>query len=183
MTSPNPDHETISPGRKLADHVAHWSERFDPENDDGAPLPFHRPTCLGCGPDNPHGYHLEVYRDGDGVRTRHTFDERHAGAPGIAHGGAVATVLDDLFGFTLYLVGEPAVTGHLSVDYLAPVLVNTPYELRARLDRREGRKLFLIAEGTNEAGTVVVRADAIFVIVGMSHFADASKQSSPPIAP
>ena len=38
---------------------------------------------------------------------------------------------DDLFGFMLYRIGEPAVTRHLGVDYLGPVLFGTPYELRA----------------------------------------------------
>ena len=57
-------------------------------------LPPHYPTCLGCGPDCPQGYHLQVRRDGDDVVAEHVFEERHSGAPGIAHGGAVATVSD-----------------------------------------------------------------------------------------
>ena len=44
------------------------------------------------------------------------FEDRHVGAPGIAHGGAVATVFDDLFGFLLYAVAELAVTRSLQVD-------------------------------------------------------------------
>lgn len=105
------------------------------------------------------------------VRARHVFDVRHVGAPGIAHGGAVATVLDDLFGFVLYLVGEPAVTRHLEVGYRAPVLLGVPYLLEARLDRREGRKLFLRADGVDERGAPVLDARAVFVIVGFEHFA------------
>ena len=84
------------------------------------PLPPHSPTCMGCGPDNPAGLQLEVFRSGDEVYTDVTFDERHIGAPGLAHGGAVAAACDDLFGFTLWIALTPAVTRSLTVDYLAP---------------------------------------------------------------
>lgn len=184
MTSPNiPEPATGHLDDELARHVAGWSDRFDKDHDDQSPLPSHHPNCLGCGPANPHGHHLEVVRDANGVLARHVFDARHTGAPGIAHGGAVATVVDDLFGFVLYSVGEPGVTRHLGVDYLGPVLLGTPYEFRARLDRRDGRKLFLSAEGTDEAGKVVVKAEALFIVVGLTHFRDVSTQSSPPVAP
>ena len=35
----------------------------------------------------PHGPRLEVYRRADSVYADVTFDERHIGAPGLAHGG------------------------------------------------------------------------------------------------
>ena len=43
-------------------------------------LPSHTTTCMGCGPDNPHGLRLVVHRSGDAVYTDVTFDERHIGA-------------------------------------------------------------------------------------------------------
>lgn len=138
-------------------------------------LPPHHDSCLGCGPTNPHGHHLQVWQQEGRVRARHVFDARHVGAPGIAHGGAVATVLDDLFGFLLYLVGEPAVTRHLEVGYRAPVLLGKPYLLEAGVERRDGRKLFVQAEGLDEHGTVVVQSRAVFVIVGLEHFTRGSR--------
>ena len=64
-------------------------------------LPPHTPTCMGCGPDNPNGLQMTVFLSGQQVYTDVTFDERQAGAPGLAHGGAIAAACDDLFGFTL----------------------------------------------------------------------------------
>ena len=80
-------------------------------------LPSHTTTCMGCGPDNPHGLQMEVFRSGQQVYTDLVFDERHGGAPGLAHGGAIAAACDDLFGFTLWIVGTPAVTRNLAVGY------------------------------------------------------------------
>ncbi len=105
-------------------------------------LPPHYPTCLGCGPDAAEGYHLQVRRAGDELVAEHVFEQRHSGAPGIAHGGAVATVVDDVLGYLLNVVKAPGVTRRLEVDYLKPVLTGVPYLVRGRLDRRDGRKLW-----------------------------------------
>lgn len=136
----------------------------------GSELPAHHPHCLGCGPDNPHGLRLKVVKAAQGVRARHAFDERHVGAPGIAHGGAVATVLDDLFGYLLYEVGALAVTRSLTIDYLAPVLLNTPYELSATIRRQDGRKVTVEASITDLGRQAVTTATALFVVVDLDHF-------------
>ena len=150
--------------------LATWPEKFRP-HPEGVDLPPHHEQCLGCGPDNPHGHHLHVRRLGDAVVADHTFDDRHVGAPGIAHGGGVATVLDDLYGFLLYLVGTPAVTRQLTVDYQAPLLIGTPYRLEARVTSQEGRKLFVAASVTDPDGCQVATSTAVFIKVGVDHFA------------
>ena len=145
------------------------AEKFRPYPD-GADLPAHYEQCLGCGPDNANGHHLQVRRHGEGVVADHTFDKRHVGAPGIAHGGAVATVIDDLYGFLLYLVGAPAVTRKLTVDYHAPVLLGVPHRMKAQVNSREGRKLLVGAVVTDPDGIPVATSTAVFLIVPADHF-------------
>ncbi len=148
-------------------------------------LPAHWPTCLGCGPDNPHGYQLKVRREGDEVVTEHTFAEQHSGAPGIAHGGAVATVVDDVLGFLLFVVRIAGVTRHLEVEYLKPVLTGVPYVVRARVDSRDGRKLWVSCACTSPDGTVTFTAKALFLEVTLEHFAAAlgAGGGTAPVAP
>ena len=141
------------------------------EHEPGAVLPPHHPTCLGCGPDSPQGFHLQVRRDGDEVVAEHVFEQRHQGAPGIAHGGAVATVVDDVLGFLLHVARTPGVTRHLSVDYLRPVLVGPTYTVRGRLETRDGRKLWMTGAGTDPDGEVAFTASGLFLAVDVSHFA------------
>ena len=150
--------------------LAHWAERTGPHSE-GALLPPHHERCLGCGPDNPHGHHLQVHRRGDGVVADHVFDKRHAGAPGVVHGGAVATVLDDLFGFLPYLVGTPAVTRQLTVDYLSPVLVGVTYRIEATVTSREDRKVFVAATVSDLDERTVATSSAVFITVDVEHFA------------
>lgn len=158
--------------------VATWAEKFGAHTE-GSELPSHHDHCLGCGADNPHGHHLRAIRQGDGVQAQHTFDNRHVGAPGIVHGGAVATVIDDLYGFLLYLEGGPAVTRQLVVDYRAPVLIGTTYRLDAHVTRRDGRKLFVAASVTDLQGRPVVSSTAVFVKVGVEHFAQGGNAVGP----
>lgn len=148
-------------------------------------LPPHWPTCLGCGPDNPHGYHLQVRREGDGVVAEHAFAEHHSGAPGIAHGGAVATVVDDVLGFLLFVVRIAGVTRHLQVDYLKPVLVGVPYVVRARVDSRDGRKLWVSCSCAGPDGVVTFTAKALFLEVPLEHFSAAlgAGGGADPVAP
>ncbi|WP_148576078.1 PaaI family thioesterase [Nocardioides caldifontis] len=157
--------------------IATWAQKFG-THPDGAELPAHHAHCLGCGPDNPHGHRLSVTRQGDGVQAWHTFDDRHVGAPGIVHGGAVATVIDDFYGFLLYLEGGPAVTRQLSIEYLAPVLIGTTYKLEAHVTRREGRKLLVAASASGPGDRPVVSSTAVFVKVGVEHFARAADAPS-----
>jgi len=134
-------------------------------------LPSHHAHCLGCGQDNPHGHHMVVRRDGDmAVTTVHRFDQRHVGAPGIAHGGAVATVFDDLYGFLLYSIGELAVTRELQVEYLQPVRLDHDYRFRASVETRVGRKIRMVAALETSEGRVTATSRALFVTVGVEHF-------------
>lgn len=148
-------------------------------------LPPHYPSCLGCGPDAEQGFHLQVHRDGDELVARHVFEGRHGGAPGIAHGGAVATVVDDVMGFLLYVVRVPGVTRKLEVEYLKPVLLGVEYEVRAKVDAVDGRKLWFSCACTDPDGVLVFRGSALFLAVGVEHFAQGSSSGGgqDPVAP
>ena len=151
--------------------LAGWETDRSLTQTDGSVLPSHHSHCLGCGTENPHGHHLVVTRDGaDAVAASHTFDARHVGAPGIAQGGAVATVFDDLYGFLLYSIGDLAVTRKLDVEYLSPVLLDVEYTLRARLVERDGRKIQMAATLESANGDPAARSNALFVTVDIEHF-------------
>lgn len=157
----------------MSDDVAtHLRAAFD--RLDGPLLPAHYPTCLGCGADAEHGFHLQVRREGDEVVTAHVFTTEQSGAPGIAHGGAVATVVDDLMGYLLYVVRKPAVTRTLEVEYLKPVMVGQEYVVRGRVEKLDGRKVWVSCTGTSADGVLTFRGTGLFLEVALSHFSNAT---------
>jgi acyl-coenzyme A thioesterase PaaI-like protein len=146
-------------------------------------LPPHWSTCFGCGPDNEAGLHAVSRKVGEEIHCTYMFTARHEGAPGIAHGGAVAALVDDVCGGLLFVVREPAVTRTLNVEYLKPVLVGVTYDLVARVERREGRKLFIACEGCDAEGTLVFRGGGLFLVVDLTHFDKAKGSGETSFAP
>jgi acyl-coenzyme A thioesterase PaaI-like protein len=121
---------------------------------------------------NPTGVDFEVRFEEDEVVADVVLHRAFEGAPGRAHGGIVSAVFDDVTGFVIGFIGEPAFTGELTVRFLAPVPVEELLVVRARLDGRERRKLFITAEAT--AGDIVVATcKAIYITVDPSIFAGA----------
>jgi len=133
-------------------------------------LPGHTADCFGCGNENSSGFHLEVWRTGDEIYTDFAFDERYIGGPGLAHGGAIAGVCDELLGFTVWLIGTPAVTRALTIDYLAPVPLHDTHRITAKVDGEKGRAIHVSAEGTSSSGKLSFTASGIYMRVPFEHF-------------
>lgn len=144
----------------------------------GPPLPAgatpltepHPPDCFGCGPEGIAGVHMRVYQVGDDVIGDVVFGPGHTAGHGAVHGGAVATVCDDLLSYLLFVHAEPAVTRTLRVGYLKPVLVGVPYRLTARITGGEGRKVFMSCAGESADGITAFTAEAVFVRVDPAYF-------------
>ena len=115
---------------------------------------------------SPWGLDIEVRRDGDEAVASLTLRAAHEGAPDRSHGGIVAALFDDVFGFVLHIQLQSAFTGELWMRYEAGVPIGEPLTCRVRLDRREGRKLYMTGELTLVAtGQVLARSAATFIAV------------------
>ena len=132
-------------------------------------IPAHQPHSLGCGPENPASVGLKLRVEGDRVLGSVRFDRRQEGAPGFAHGGAVATVLDDALGTVLILVQRPAVTANLNVDFRAPAFLGRELSVEAQCERIEGRKLHLVGR-LLDGKEIIAEGRALFIEVDINHF-------------
>lgn len=133
------------------------------------PLPSHYERCFGCGQRHPTGLRLTMSGRGRRVEGSFLVTEHHQGAPGLAHGGVVAAAVDEAMGFLLWLVGRPAVTAHLEVDFRRPVPVGSRLDLAGEVERVDGRKIYAAMTGRID-GEVAVESKAVFVKVGAEHF-------------
>lgn len=129
----------------------------------------HQPHCLGCGDQNPASMGLRLRIDGDHVRGEVTLDRRHEGAPGFAHGGAVATILDDALGTTLVILKRPAVTAKLEIDYRQPAFLGRPFDVEAWVESVDGRKINLAGE-LRDGDAIIAQAHGLFLEVAIEHF-------------
>jgi len=123
--------------------------------------------CFGCSRGNPDGLQLRFYRRGDSVVCPYTIPDRFHGAPQIAHGGIVATILDEVScAVAFHIKGTYVVTGELSVRYEKPCPVERPLTIRA--SAAEQRPKYWIIEGEIELdGEIVARSQGKFFPVAL----------------
>jgi acyl-coenzyme A thioesterase PaaI-like protein len=93
-----------------------------------------------------------------------TFPPVMVGAPGLAHGGAVALVLDELLGLVNVVNGQGAMTGTLTVRYRSPTPAGRPLTLFAELTGAERRKVFTRGE-VRDGDLVTAEAEGVFIQV------------------
>lgn len=92
-----------------------------------------------------------------------TIREAHGGPPGYAHGGVLATLIDEAMGTANWFAGNRGVSVHLSFDYNRPVPIGATIYITGKVERREGRKVFTSGMVVLDDGTAAVNGSGIFV--------------------
>jgi uncharacterized protein (TIGR00369 family) len=136
--------------------------------------------CFGCGEDNRAGLQLKFFVDENNrVLCRVHLAAQFQGPPGHAHGGIIATLLDEAMSKANRHRNIVAMTRHISVDYLRPVQLETEVILEgwSESDPKSatGRKHRCSAELRDANGVVLASATGIFIEVTP----DALKRSLP----
>ncbi len=123
--------------------------------------------CFACGKNNSEGMRLKFNYDEESNRfvCRFRLGKRYTGPPGHAHGGIIATILDEAMGKVNKLRQVIALTSRITVDYLKPVPLNTPLRVESREVRVSGREHINMAEIINLKGEVLARSRGLFVAI------------------
>ncbi len=124
--------------------------------------------CFACGPHNADGLHLTFEPDGsDGARSRVTLPPRLQGYRGIAQGGVVMMLLDEIMAHACRFAGERAMTASMQTRFRRPVPLGVALLLRARVTGRRRSVLFLEASViAAHDGTALATAEGTFVSTG-----------------
>ena len=126
-----------------------------------------RDYCFGCGPANPIGLRLkfEVGPRGDSYIAGFELGTQFGGPPGHAHGGIIATILDEAMSKANKLQRRIALTSRIEVEYLRPVPLGKPLVVEGRIARVRGRATYNRAEIRNSEGVVLARSRGKFLVV------------------
>jgi uncharacterized protein (TIGR00369 family) len=123
--------------------------------------------CFGCGGANDGGMKLTFEQDNTNRKIvgRFVLGARYQGGGGMAHGGIIATLLDEAMGKVCRFRDARAVTAELTVEYLKPIDVTKEIVVEAFEQEQKGRNLFHVGEIRNDAGEVLARGRGRFVIL------------------
>jgi acyl-coenzyme A thioesterase PaaI-like protein len=106
---------------------------------------------------------MRFRRRGPLVHARHRIADRFHGAPGVAHGGIVATILDEVSCAAAVFVGDRhVVTGELTVRYEHPVPVETALDVEAEIASQQHPRYAEIAARVVHDGRVLARSSGKF---------------------
>lgn len=79
--------------------------------------------CFACGELNEHGLQLVLHADATGCWTEVTLEPGFQGWDGVAHGGILCTILDEVMAWSVIGQDTWGVTARMTVDFKRPVPV------------------------------------------------------------
>ncbi len=108
---------------------------------------------------------MRFRRRGERVHARYTLGDRFHGAPHTAHGGIVATMLDEVScAAVVFVADRHVVTGELTVRYERPCPTEIPLELVAAISDRSHAKYWVVEAEIHAGGERVARSTGRFFL-------------------
>lgn len=101
-----------------------------PLDSEGIRFEFAAHNCFACGTLNANGLGLVLHLEPERCWTELELDRRFEGWDGIAHGGIISTILDEVMAWSLVASDNWGVTARLAVEFRQPM----PIESRVRAE-------------------------------------------------
>jgi acyl-coenzyme A thioesterase PaaI-like protein len=121
-------------------------------------------NCFACGTLNAHGLHLDLHVEQGRCWTELSLDRRFEGWAGIAHGGILATILDEVMAWALVSEDNWGVTARMTLDFRRPVPVEQAIRAEGWITR--GRRRLIDTAGRIvdvTSGEELATAEAVYV--------------------
>lgn len=123
-------------------------------------------NCFGCSHTNSKGLALNFARDGELVYSEFCLNSDYESYPGVAHGGIITLVMDEVMGrAALWEAGYFVLTSSLRVRFIAPLAVDRQYICRARIVKHEGDQIKVSAEIVDAQDHYVATANGFFIAI------------------
>jgi acyl-coenzyme A thioesterase PaaI-like protein len=124
-------------------------------------------NCFACGTLNTHGLRLLLHVEPGRSWSAVTLDERFEGWAGIAHGGILCTILDEVMAWALVGSDNWGLTTRLSVEFRKPVEVGRPFNAEGWVTRSRGRLVDTAARLVDgPSGAELATAEGVYFAAG-----------------
>ena len=124
--------------------------------------------CFACGENNPVGLHLKFSKEEDNITAKKALPHEYEGYEGAAHGGIVATMLDEaMCTYIKAFYNEEAMTGRLEVRYRHPTPIEQELTISAWKESQRQHIITMSSTVTAPDGVVTAEATAKFAVVSL----------------
>jgi acyl-coenzyme A thioesterase PaaI-like protein len=133
--------------------------------------------CYGCGKDNEHGLQIKSYWDDEETYAVFNPKPYHTAMKGYVYGGLIASLIDchgtGTAAAAMYkkegrkMDTKPAlrfVTASLHVDFLKPTPIETPLEIRGKIEEITERKV-IVSETVSAKGKICAKGKVVAVLM------------------
>ncbi len=121
--------------------------------------------CFGCSPNNTKGLKVQIWYTKKGCISYHRIPKEYCGFKGIAHGGIVATLLDEVAAWTiiahLFRVG---ITVQATVRYLKPVPTDVDIEIEGEILENTEENAVIFTKIRSKEGTILAEAESKWLL-------------------
>ena len=122
--------------------------------------------CFACGEKNPVGLHLKFEKVDDNITATKILAREFEGYEGAAHGGIVATMLDEaMCTFIKIFYNEQAMTGRLEIRYKHPTPIEQELKISAWQESQRRNIITMKATVATIDGVITAEATAKFAVV------------------
>ena len=106
---------------------------------------------------------LFPYMHTPNIKGQHLHTEPNQSHSSIAHGGLIATLLDETLGTPIFVQTMGCATAELSIKYERPVPIPGVVLCRSWVEKTEGRKMWINGVLEDGNGIVYVRGQSLFI--------------------
>ncbi len=120
--------------------------------------------CFACGELNEAGLRMELHADADGCWSELTLQSQFQGWESVAHGGIVATLLDEVMAWSVIGRDTWGVTARLNVAFRQPVPVGKPIRAEGWVTDDRRRTLHTAGRVLDpETGQILATGEGVFM--------------------
>ena len=131
--------------------------------------------CFGCSKTNKHSLRLRFWLSEQGCYTRYTIPDYLCGIDGLAHGGIIAFLLDEVAQWTMIgRLGRMGVTREITVRYLKPVPTNTEIFIEGQILNQNNKNVVLHSTLRSKEDVLLAEGESNFLLVSLSTIAKIS---------
>lgn len=127
-------------------------------------------NCFACSPSNASGLRMKFFTDSTRVYAKAVVPVHMGGWNRIAHGGIVATILDETMGWAgIYLLEQLTLTKTMTIDFAKAVMVGEELRCEAWVQERTGKREAIIhAVLYDAAHEICAQSQGVFTMLALA---------------